>query len=67
MDAVNVPRTPDSRFADLAGFPFPPSYVDDLPGCEGLRAHYLDGGPSDARRTFLCLHGNRPGAICIAR
>ncbi|MFG1642813.1 alpha/beta fold hydrolase [Amycolatopsis sp. NPDC049252] len=56
-------RTPDDRFGDLAGFPFPPNYVDDLPGYEGLRAHYLDLGPRDAGRTFLCLHGE---PTCVA-
>lgn len=50
-------RTPEDRFENLPDFPFPPSYVDDLPGYEGLRAHYLDLGPRDAKRTFLCLHG----------
>jgi haloalkane dehalogenase len=57
MDAVGALRTPDARFADLPDFPYPPSYVDDLPGYEGLRAHYLDLGPTKAERTFLCLHG----------
>lgn len=41
----NVLRTPDDRFVDLPDFPYPPTYVDDLPGYEGLRAHYLDLGP----------------------
>ena len=50
-------RTPDERFANLPGFSFPPNYVDTLPGYEGLRVHYLDEGPKDAPRTFLCLHG----------
>ncbi len=57
MTTVNALRTPDERFADLPDFPFPPHYVDDLPGYEGLRAHYMDVGPRDAERTFLCLHG----------
>jgi len=57
MVAVNALRTPDDRFADLPDFPFPPNYVDDLPGYEGLRAHYLDVGPKNADHTFLCLHG----------
>jgi len=57
MVAVNVLRTPDDRFADLPDFPFQPHYVDDLPGYEGLRAHYLDVGPKNADHTFLCLHG----------
>ena len=57
MPAVHALRTPDDRFADLPDFPFPPHYVEDLPGYEGLRAHYLDLGPRDAAHTFLCLHG----------
>lgn len=54
---LNALRTPDDRFAGLPDFPWPPSYADDLPSYEGLRAHYLDLGPSDADRVFLCLHG----------
>lgn len=50
-------RTPDARFAALPDFPYAPTYVDDLPGYEGLRAHYLDLGPRNAEHTFLCLHG----------
>lgn len=50
-------RTPDSRFENLPDFSFAPNYVDDLPGYEGLRVHYLDEGPADAERVFLCLHG----------
>lgn len=57
MTAVDALRTPDDRFADLPEFPFPPNYVDTLDGFEGLRAHYVDVGPVDADRTFLCLHG----------
>ena len=50
-------RTPDVRFENLPGYDFSPNYVDDLPGYEGLRVHYLDEGDPDADRTFLCLHG----------
>ncbi|HYM30597.1 MAG TPA: haloalkane dehalogenase [Candidatus Cybelea sp.] len=50
-------RTPDERFANLPGFAFAPHYVENLPGYAGLRAHYLDEGPRDAREVFLCLHG----------
>ncbi|MCA9074534.1 MAG: alpha/beta fold hydrolase [Planctomycetaceae bacterium] len=50
-------RTPDDRFADLPGYPFKPHYVDDLPGYEGLRVHYLDEGSRDAATVWLCLHG----------
>jgi haloalkane dehalogenase len=50
-------RTPDDRFANLPGFDFAPNHLDDLPGVDGARVHYLDeGGP--AKVTALCLHGN---------
>lgn len=54
---IDAKRTPDERFVDLPAFAFKPNYVDDLPGYEGLRVHYLDEGPKDAAKTFLCLHG----------
>lgn len=50
-------RTPDACFEDLPGFNFKPHYITDLPGYDGLRVHYLDEGPPDANRTFVCLHG----------
>jgi haloalkane dehalogenase len=50
-------RTPEERFADLPGFAFAPHYREDLVGFEGMRLHYLDEGPRDAKRVFLCLHG----------
>lgn len=50
-------RTPDDRFENLPDFDFAPRYVTDLPGYEGLRGHYLDEGPRDAKEIFLCLHG----------
>lgn len=50
-------RTPDDRFSGLPDYAFDPHYVDDLPGYEGLRVHYLDEGPKSADRVFLCLHG----------
>jgi pimeloyl-ACP methyl ester carboxylesterase len=51
-------RTPDERFGDLPGYRWSPNYLDDLPGLEGLRVHYLDEGPRDTAVTALCLHGN---------
>jgi len=50
-------RTPDNRFENLPGFSFPPHYLEDLPGYEGLRGHYLDEGDPSASEVFLCLHG----------
>lgn len=50
-------RTPDDRFANLPNWPFAPHYVENLKGYEGLRMHYVDEGPRDAKATFLCIHG----------
>ena len=54
---VEFVRTPDERFFDLPGFNYQPNYLEDLPGYDGLRTHYIDDGPKDARHVFLCLHG----------
>jgi haloalkane dehalogenase len=45
-------RTPDDRFANLAGYDFEPHYLE----VDGLRIHYLDEGPRDAGPVLL-LHG----------
>jgi haloalkane dehalogenase len=54
---ITALRTPDAAFADIPDFDFPVHYADDMPGYEGLRAAWVDAGPADAPRTFLCLHG----------
>ena len=54
---TEVLRTPEERFELLPGFPFTPNYIEDLKGYEGMRMHYVDEGPADAGRVFLCLHG----------
>ncbi len=51
-------RTPDDSFVNLPGYPWPAQYISDLPSLDGLRMHYLDVGASDAKQTYLCLHGN---------
>ncbi|MDO5290259.1 MAG: tRNA adenosine(34) deaminase TadA [Pseudomonadota bacterium] len=51
-------RTPEHRFVQLPGYPWTPQAVSDLPALAGLRLRYLDEGPRDAPRTWLCLHGN---------
>ncbi len=64
---MEVLRTPDVRFANLAGYPFAPHYVDvaatdtDPP----VRMHYVDEGPSDGQPIVL-LHGERHGVTCTA-
>lgn len=55
--SIEALRTPDERFEGLPDWPWAPRYVDDLPGYEGLRVHYVDEGSEDAGRVFLCLHG----------
>ena len=50
-------RTPEERFKNLPGFPYEPNYIEDLPGYENLRMHYIDEGPKDSNIIFLCLHG----------
>jgi len=47
-----VLRTPEERFAGLAGFPFESHYVE----IDDYRIHYLDAGPRD-RDPILLLHG----------
>jgi pimeloyl-ACP methyl ester carboxylesterase len=54
---IEALRTPDARFENLPEWPYAPRYLDDLAGYEGLRVHFIDEGPRDARHTFLCLHG----------
>ncbi|MDH4110798.1 MAG: haloalkane dehalogenase [Gammaproteobacteria bacterium] len=49
---MKILRTPESRFAELPGFPFEPRYVE----IDGFRIHYVDeGGP--AASTVLLMHG----------
>lgn len=47
-------RTPDTRFADLPGWPYEPRYLEHA----GHRVAVVDEGPRDAAVTALCLHGN---------
>ena len=50
---MSVLRTPDERFADLPAFDHAPHYAQ----IDGLRMHYVDAGPRDAKVVALCLHG----------
>lgn len=50
-------RTPEERFIDVPDFDWPPNYVEDLRGYEGLRMHLVDTGPPRSEQLFLCLHG----------
>lgn len=45
-------RTPDDRFADLPGFPYPPHYAD----VGGVRMAWVEDGPADGEPVLL-LHG----------
>ncbi|MCZ6456064.1 MAG: haloalkane dehalogenase [Actinobacteria bacterium] len=53
---IEALRADDSRFVDLPDWPYSPHFVEDLHGYEGLRLHYIDEGPVDAK-VILCLHG----------
>lgn len=53
---IKALRTPEERFNELPGYNFAPHYIENLPGFDGLRMHYLDEGTSDGS-VFLCLHG----------
>ena len=64
---IEALRTPDARFQGLPGWPWAPRYLHDLPGFEGLRVHYVDEGPKDAGRVFLCLHGEPTWAYLYRR
>ena len=55
---MEILRTADERFCALPGYGFAPRYLDDLPGFDGLRVHYVDEGAPTAAVTALCLHGN---------
>ena len=54
---IKAVRTPDERFQNLPGWPYAPHYIEDLKGYDGLRMHYVDEGPRDAKVTILCIHG----------
>ncbi len=54
---IAAKRTPEDRCANLPDFDYPVHYAEDLPGYEGLRVAWVDAGPIDAERVFLCLHG----------
>ena len=54
---MEILRTPEARFENLPDYPFAANYVADLPSYPGIRIHYVDAGPRDATKTFLCLHG----------
>jgi pimeloyl-ACP methyl ester carboxylesterase len=54
---MDVLRTPESRFEGLPGWPLPARRFE-VPGSGGVEMAYVDAGPADAGRVFLCLHGN---------
>ena len=54
---MKVLRTPDSRFANLADYPFAPHYTT-ITTADGskLRIHHIDEGPAEGP-VALCMHG----------
>ena len=55
---MKVLRTPDTAFAGIQGFLFPPHYLEIADPEDGtpLRIHYVDEGPRDAS-PILLMHG----------
>ena len=54
---MKVLRTPDESFKNLPDYPFKPNYLTILDrNGEGLRIHYIDEGPIDAKPVLL-MHG----------
>ena len=59
--AVEFLRTPDKAFENLPGYDYSSNYVKDLPGFEGLCAHYIDEGPKTPGTCFCVLTASPPG------
>ena len=54
---MQILRTPDARFGNLADYPFEPHYTDvDAGDGSTLRIHHIDEGDRHAP-IVLCLHG----------
>ena len=54
---MGVLRTPDARFENLPGYPFPPNHLQvETKGIASVRMHYVDTGPTDGP-VVLLTHG----------
>ena len=64
---MKILRTPESRFASLAEYPFEPHYtvVKTHDGSD-LRIHHIDEGPKDGP-VILCMHGQPVWSYLYAR
>jgi pimeloyl-ACP methyl ester carboxylesterase len=51
---IDVLRTPPERLAGLPDWPYAPRYFQRS---DGLVQQFIDVGPPDAEKTWLCLHG----------
>ena len=68
MNAIKALRTPEDRFAELPDYPYSPNYADDLPGYEGLRAHYVSMRGQETRVVhFYACTVSHTGPIFTAR
>jgi tRNA(adenine34) deaminase len=61
----DILRTPEQRFADLPGFPWPAHQINDLPGFAGLTISTKGLKSRRARRSFSACTASRPGVISI--
>jgi hypothetical protein len=62
---IQALRTPDERFLNPSGYPFSPNYIDNLPGYEELRMHYVDEGLRKPSIFFYASMANPHGVTCI--
>ncbi len=51
---MNYIDTPEERFDNLPGYNFTPNFVTIA---HGMKVHYVDEGPKDAKETILLMHG----------
>jgi len=56
---MEILRTPDEQFENLADYPWKPNYLSGLNENADLRIHYLDENNTGeaSQPVFLCLHG----------
>ncbi len=54
-----VMRTPDKCFEGVCDWPYEPRYVTGLAGYSGMQMHFVDIADANAKRTALCIHGQR--------
>jgi pimeloyl-ACP methyl ester carboxylesterase len=59
ISVEKIVRTDESCFSNLLNFPYPASFIDDLPSFPGMRMAYIDAPATSTPngKVALCLHG----------